>query len=301
LFASRPGRRTYGWKPDRPDPRDHRFVPKSDVLSTLPASVDPRSQDGPIFDQGQLGSCTANGWVGLFMFVVKKLLGLDFIGSRLALYYDCRDAEGNAGEDSGCEVRTGAKVLSEIGVCSESDCPYVVSKYRQKPSDKCYEAAKDHTVIEYMRVEQDIDHLKACLAEGFPIAFGFYVYSSFESSEVARTGIMPMPEDGESILGGHCVEAIGYIDAQKKAHFFRTRDRISYGIARALKSVGAAIRSWTGLTVFPVDVPGDVIICRNSWGTRWGDKGYFYMPYAFISNSDYASDFWTVRKVASKA
>jgi C1A family cysteine protease len=36
---------------------------------------------------------------------------------------------------------------------------------------------------------------------------------------------------------------------------------------------------------------------RNSWGPNWGNAGYFYMPYEFITNPSLASDFWTIRKV----
>lgn len=38
-------------------------------------------------------------------------------------------------------------------------------------------------------------------------------------------------------------------------------------------------------------------IVMNSWSTDWGDNGFFYMPYAYITSSDLADDFWTVETV----
>ena len=57
--------------------------------------------------------------------------------------------------------------------------------------------------------------MRGCIASGFPFVFGFTVYESFESQEVAQTGIVPMPSPGESVLGGHCVVAVGYDDTQR--------------------------------------------------------------------------------------
>jgi C1A family cysteine protease len=46
--------------------------------------------------------------------------------------------------------------------------------------------------------------------------FGFTVYESFESDEVAHTGVAAMPGVGESALGGHAVMAAGYDDASSR-------------------------------------------------------------------------------------
>ena len=51
----------YGWIPDLPDARDHVYAaPRAFMGRRLPTQVDLRPHCPPVYDQGQLGSCTAN-------------------------------------------------------------------------------------------------------------------------------------------------------------------------------------------------------------------------------------------------
>lgn len=36
---------------------------------------------------------------------------------------------------------------------------------------------------------------------------------------------------------------------------------------------------------------------HNSWGTKCGDKGYYYIPYDYLTTTDLSDDFWTIRSI----
>jgi C1A family cysteine protease len=202
----------YGWVRDICDFRDKFYKLEAEVIpeASLPSSVDLRPKISKIYNQGSLGSCTANATSEAIKYIQK-----DFLPSRLFIYYNVRKREGTIKEDSGGQIRDCIKSISSDGVCPETDCPYIISKFTQNPSKKAYRDAKNDVITKYLRVTNS-QEIKSCLAQGFPVIFGFSVYESFESPEVAKTGIVEMPKPNESLVGGHAVLCVGYDDETQR-------------------------------------------------------------------------------------
>ncbi len=251
----------FGWIPDIPDPRDFLYAAPPEVLRKLPASADLRDQCPPVYDQLELGSCTANAIAGGFEYEQGRQELQEFMPSRLFIYYNERTIEGTTDQDSGARLRDGIKSVVKLGVCPEIKWPYStdMNVVVEKPAAGAFTDALQNRVVSYHRVTQNLHQMRGCLASGYPFVFGFTVYESFESPEVARTGVVPMPGLDEQQVGGHAVMAVGYDDGQQR------------------------------------------FIVRNSWGAGWGTNGYCTMPYAYLTDHAYATDFWTIRGVTGEA
>ena len=246
-------RKGFGWLPELPDQRDKLYAAIARPPAALPPSVDLRKSFSPVEDQGTIGSCTANAIVGALEFLENKdkLPLVDL--SRLFVYYNERVMEHTVNSDNGAFIRDGIKTTVKQGVCAEAKWPYVKSKLYIKPSVACYKEATDHQVTSYHRIST-FNEMRQCLAEGYPFVFGFTVYTAFMSSEVAKSGVLNIPQPGEKVEGGHAVIGVGYDDAQKR------------------------------------------FLVRNSWGSSWGMKGYFTIPYDYLSDRNLSDDFWTIRR-----
>jgi C1A family cysteine protease len=211
-------KRTLDCKRDTADHRDWIFnvAEHSKVKgSELPSSVDLRPAEAfPLYDQGELGSCTANALCAAFHFIQRRE-GLEgFSPSRLFVYFNERAIEGHIRDDSGASLRDGIKSLCVWGVCDEELWPYDVSTFKKQPTPECYAAAKANRCKTYARVEQNLESLKGCIAAGFPFVFGFMVLCDFMAGDVQSTGVMEWPPKGMP-HGGHAVQACGYDDAKQ--------------------------------------------------------------------------------------
>jgi C1A family cysteine protease len=247
----------YGWVRDIPDQRDFRYQPPPRVARALPPRIDLRTGFSDCYNQGRLGSCTANAIAGALQFLEHKEGSAEpVMPSRLFIYFNERTLEGTVASDSGAQIRDGIKSVARRGFCSEQRWPYDISRFAVKPPAACYRLALKERVSQYLRLDHDTPvPLLTCLASGYPFVFGFSVYESFELARVAATGVVQMPKSGERVLGGHAVVACGY------------------------------------------DLKTSRFTVRNSWGSQWGMDGYFTMPFAYLTSPYLSADFWTIRRV----
>jgi C1A family cysteine protease len=192
----------------------------------------------------------------------------------LFIYYNERVILGTVNEDSGAMIRDGIKSVVKQGVCPEdvpgtpaSEWPYVVRKFTTKPPKACYTEAMNHQVVSYRRVVQSLNHPSS--------PFGLRRGLRLRLRDDRRVAPERLREGGQ---GAH---------------------------PPALPLVGSGLVPRTGEAAFGGHAvtavgynDGDQrFIVRNSWGSKWGKKGYCFMPYAYLTDPDLAADFWTVRMV----
>lgn len=206
-------KRTYGWIRSLPDHRDSIL---SLSVAYLPPSIDLRPHCPPVYDQQDLGSCTANAIAAAIEFDRMKQNLPDFVPSRLFIYYNERSLEHTTNSDSGASLRDGMKTVAKQGSPPETDWPYVTSKFAIKPSKQAYADALKDLVSAYHAVPQSFIGIKSALVSGLPVVLGISVYESFESNAVAKTGTVRMPGRDESLLGGHAVLCVGYDDSEQR-------------------------------------------------------------------------------------
>jgi C1A family cysteine protease len=266
MAANPQTRFNFGWVPDLPDHRDLVYSAPLQHLQQPPPSVDLRPQFAfAPYDQGPIGSCTANAIAAAIQFDRAKMNKTpDFTPSRLFIYYNERSMEHSIPADAGAQIRDGIKSVAKQGACKEATWPYQPtpadpqthlfpphSPPDTKPPAAAYHEAEVYRAMAYFRVPQSLAQMKGCLVEGFPFVLGFSVYENIYDAHGNPVTVLPMPQGSQ--IGGHAVLVVGYDDAKQ------------------------------------------LFTIRNSWGTGAQDHGHFYMPYAYATNPSLADDFWTVR------
>ena len=248
--------RRYGCLRDAIDVRDKVLRMSFTQVLPIPPAHDESQWLGPVRDQGEEGSCVGHGWAGFADWLFRKF-GPHHFSLNLSpqfVYYKCREMEGTLPDDGGAQVRTGAKVFNQFGVCPEINDPYGPLTLNDAPTPLALSQALNYKGGAYHSLLA-LEDMKCCLASGYCFVDGIPVFESFETEAVAVSGEIPMPQPSERQLGGHCTLTIGYDDNHKNLD----------------GSLGAARK-------------------RNSWGSTWGLAGDFWLPYEYVRQ--YANDAW---------
>src|SRR5437870_3338689 len=145
---------SYGLVPDIHDPRDRRFSLVANDLGVLelPRSVDLRPLCSPIRDQQALGSCTSFAIVAGFRecLLVQKRQWAEL--SPLFLYWYERSLERTVNQDAGAMIRDGMRVLRKLGAPLESDWPYDIAKFKDRPPQSATDDAAQYRIAAFHRI-----------------------------------------------------------------------------------------------------------------------------------------------------
>lgn len=219
-----PQRNSYGWFPGLPSKRFPALSLPGPMVA-LHAQVDLKTTgyEPPIWDQGQTSSCTGHGTGRGFAFARAKA-GLSSLDpSRLFPYWNARVGEGDADQDGGAAIGDVVAATLQYGDCPYTDYPTDPSLVTVQPAANVFADATPHVSTSVTRVTGTTPgswayHFEHCMdVLGVGVIIGVTLYESFESAAVAKSGIIPMPGHGESVIGGHCMWADAYDHPGRRA------------------------------------------------------------------------------------
>ena len=232
-----------------------------------PALVDLRQWCPPVFDQGMIGSCTANSAAGLLEYFERRSFGRYTDASRLFLYKAERDLLGWKG-DTGAFLRTAMGALVLFGAPPENYWPYdgttaaSNTHYDVEPPAFCYAFGANFQALKYFRHDPvgttaaaALLSVRTYLAGGLPSMFGFPVYPEYDNP--LPGGLVAYPGPKSASRGGHANVAVGY------------DDNLMIGADKG------------------------ALLVRNSWGTGWANAGYGWLSYKYVTQG-LANDLWSV-------
>jgi C1A family cysteine protease len=190
-----------------------------------------------------------------FALCISIMTGYLLNASRLFLYFNGRGLAGNYLEnDTGLTVRAGCKSIIKYGLCEEMVYPYKVDIFANLPPLKAYQQSSLLNSFKYSFITQNLTSIKNCLKNTNSPIVFSIQVYSSFMSDVVA----------------------------------------SNGIVPMPDVVNETLEGGHCVCMLGYDDVNKWLICANSWGTEWGNKGLFYLPYNYVVVDSLASDFCSV-------
>jgi C1A family cysteine protease len=172
--------------------------------------------------------------------------------SRLSLYAISRTIDYTPlNQDSGTTIRSSCQAIAKYGVCKEEIYPYKAANFINLPPLTVFQNSKLFRTFTYSFVKQDWLSIKTCLIT-----------------------------NNTPIIFGIMVYSSFLTTAVAKT-----------GIAPMPNTKTERFAGGHCMTIVGYNDATQTFTCANSWGTNWGNKGYCYLPYAYVTNETLARDF----------
>ena len=172
--------------------------------------------------------------------------------SRLSHYYCGRAIKGDSSLiDSGLNIRQAAKIISQYGACSETDWPYNTALFNKLPPLSAFKSSLYFKKYSYSFLDQNIITFKSTLSN------------------------LNLP-----IIFGIRVYSS-----------FMTNTVAKSGIVPIPNTTCESLKGGHCILMVGYNDNTQCFTCVNSWGTSWGQKGFFTIPYNYVTNPNLAFDF----------
>jgi C1A family cysteine protease len=228
------------------------------IASLVAKAVDHRSNQTPIRDQADRGTCVAHASVAAIEAIYKKRDGVTKDLSENYAYNMFMQKEGSTCmADAGLSTWKAAGYLTTDHICEESQSPYVTTTAAScatvQPVCQSHRVHGNLTTSTFFApafggtgndVATNTNYLESLLDAGNDVVMGVYLAGNDWHNGVAESGAVDVQvlSNGNpaGAYGGHAMLMVGYSKA------------------------------------------GNYFIFKNSWGTAVGHSGYFYLTYEYL-------------------
>lgn len=221
--------------------------------SELPDKVSLKEYCSPVQSQGERGFCWAFTAAEFKAIQECKEEGRRFQMSPLYCAKKGKEIDGL--NEDGATSRTLFKTITDYGAIEERYYPYSL---KDKMGKTLNFPKVDETVTHYkcqipvkLKTPVEIDR---ALAGGNPVALGIVCMNSIYDLNNNKYDVIPMPV-GSYPVGCHEIVIVGYDNTMTR------RDR------------------------YDKQIHTGYYLIKNSWGEKWGDKGYAWMPKDYLTHS----------------